>query len=52
MSKHTLPPDPSSWPDNPFELLGVAHGVSPRELRKAYLHLFRRYKPEHAPEEF
>jgi hypothetical protein len=30
----------------------VSHGIEPRELRRAYLQLVRRYKPEHAPEEF
>ena len=52
MSEHSLPPDPSSWPRDPFRLLGVAPGVSARDLRKAYLRLIRSYKPEHSPEEF
>ena len=52
MSDHSLPSDPSSWPRDPFRLLGVSPGVTARELRKAYLHLIRSYKPEHAPEEF
>jgi hypothetical protein len=52
MSEHSLPPDPSSWPMDPFRLLGVQPGVSARDLRKAYLRLIRSYKPEHAPEEF
>jgi hypothetical protein len=52
MSEHALPDDPSDWPDDPFELLGVEPGVSPRDLRRAYLALIRRYKPEHAPDEF
>jgi hypothetical protein len=30
----------------------VARGVSERDLKRAYLALIRRYKPEHAPEEF
>ena len=52
MSEHSLPPDPSSWPSDPFRLLGVTPGVSARDLRKAYLALIRSYKPEHSPEEF
>ena len=52
MSEHSLPPDPSSWPSDPFRLLGVAPGVSARDLRKAYLKLIRSYKPEHSPREF
>lgn len=52
MSAHSLPPDRSSWPTDPYRLLGVRRGVSPRDLRKAYLHLVRVFKPEHAPEEF
>lgn len=52
MSEHTLPDDPSQWPHDPYELLGVPHGVSERELKKAYARLLRLYKPEHAPAEF
>jgi hypothetical protein len=52
MSEHSLSPDPSSWPRDPFRLLGVPPGASARDLRKAYLRLIRSYKPEHAPEEF
>lgn len=52
MSEHSLPPDRASWPTDPYALLGVRPGVSPRDLRKAYLHLIRTYKPEHAPDEF
>ena len=49
---HALPDDSSRWPSNPYELLGVAHGVSPRDLRKAYTNLIRIFKPEHHPDEF
>jgi hypothetical protein len=52
MSEHSLPPDHSSWPNDPFRLLGVTPGVSARDLRKAYLRLIRSYKPEHSPVEF
>jgi hypothetical protein len=47
-----LPADPKSWPRDPYRLLGVDRGVSPRDLRQAYHRMIRRYKPEHAPEEF
>ncbi len=52
MNEHSLPPDASMWPKDPFRLLGVARGVSARDLRRAYLHLVRSYKPEHAPLQF
>jgi hypothetical protein len=52
MSEHTLPEDCSRWPANPFDLLGVAPGVSERDLRRAYARLIRAYKPEHSPEQF
>jgi hypothetical protein len=52
MSEDSLPPDPASWPNDPFRLLGVTPGVSARDLRKAYLRLIRSYKPEHSPVEF
>jgi hypothetical protein len=52
MNEHTLPDDLSRWPSNPFKLLGVAPGVHERDLRRAYTHLIRLYKPEHFPEHF
>lgn len=52
MNEHSLPDDVRRWPDDPYELLGVARGVSPRELKRAYTRLIRRYKPEHHPDEF
>ncbi|HEV3447032.1 MAG TPA: J domain-containing protein, partial [Gemmataceae bacterium] len=52
MNGPLLPPDPSQWPDNPYQLLGVGHDVLPRDLRKAYTALIRVYKPEQHPEEF
>jgi curved DNA-binding protein CbpA len=42
----------SNWPDDPFELLGVRHDTSLRDVRRAYVRLIRHYKPEHAPDEF
>jgi hypothetical protein len=52
MSDHSLSPNPAEWPRDPYRLLGVQPGVNERELKRAYLHLVRRYKPEHAPDEF
>ncbi len=52
MSTPELGPDPQRWPANPYELLGVAPGVAPRELRRAYARLIRTYKPEQFPEHF
>jgi hypothetical protein len=52
MSEHTLPDDLSRWPGSPWELLGVAHGVNQRDLRRAYARLARTYKPEQFPEHF
>jgi len=52
MSERSLPDDPARWPDDPYELLGVAPGVATRELRRAYHRLIRLYKPEQAPEQF
>lgn len=47
-----LPEDTSRWPDDPYELLGVAHDVDPKTARRAYLKLIKKYKPERAPEAF
>jgi hypothetical protein len=52
MSEPHLPEDLSRWPTSPYELLGVAFGVGPRELRRAYTRLIRTYKPEQFPEHF
>lgn len=45
-----LPPLPDS--QDPFELLGVDPASSPVSVKRAYLRLVKRYKPESAPEEF
>ncbi|MEM9691418.1 MAG: hypothetical protein AAGA56_02645 [Myxococcota bacterium] len=37
--------------DDPFELLGVEEGASPRDIKRAYVRLIRVFRPEsHAPE--
>lgn len=52
MSERLLPDDLAHWPDDPYEMLGVFFGVTPRELRRAYHRLIRIYKPEQFPEHF
>lgn len=47
-----LPANMNDWPDDPYELLGVARGVQARDLKKAYTQLIRIYKPEQFPEQF
>lgn len=47
-----LPEDVNRWPMDPETLLGVRSDISRRDLKRAYARLIRRYKPEHAPEEF
>jgi hypothetical protein len=52
MKEDHLPEDLSRWPTDPFALLGVAPGVSPKDLKKAYTRLLRRFRPEEFPEQF
>jgi hypothetical protein len=52
MSLPDLPDDPARWPTDPYALLGIQPGVLPRDLRRAYTQLIRRYKPEQYPEHF
>lgn len=47
-----LPDDPAGWPTDPFALLGVAPGASEQDIKRAYTRLIKRFKPEHAPEQF
>lgn len=42
----------SRWPDDPATLLGVGEEVSRRDLKRAYTRLIKRFKPEHAPDQF
>ncbi|MBA4064902.1 MAG: hypothetical protein C0501_14545 [Isosphaera sp.] len=51
MADH-LPDDPRQWPADPFRVLGVEPGVAEADIRRAYTRLIRRFKPEHAPEQF
>lgn len=52
MSSPQFPDDPRGWPNDPFELLGVARGTSEPDIKRAYTRLIRRFKPEHHPDEF
>jgi hypothetical protein len=52
MSDHSLPDDLARWPKDPFQLLGVSHNVSARDLRRAYTRLILQFKPEQYPEHF
>ncbi len=52
MDAPPLPDDPRDWPTDPFALLGVPRSVGEAELKRAYTRLIRKYKPEHAPDEF
>lgn len=52
MSEPSLPDDPSSWPTDPHQLLGVPRNIGPHDLRRAYTRLIRIYKPEQHPEQF
>lgn len=47
-----LPEDVERWPTDPATLLGVSSDASRRDVKRAYTRLIKRYKPEHAPEEF
>lgn len=52
MSESHLPPDVAKWPENPFELLGVAPSVDVKSLKRAYQGLIRIYRPEDRLAEF
>lgn len=47
-----LSDDPTDWPTDPFALLGVEPGAAETDIKRAYTRLIRRFKPEHAPEQF
>ena len=52
MSAPELPDDPRDWPTDPFALLGISPGSDELAVKRAYTRLIRRFKPEHAPEQF
>ena len=47
-----LPDDIRDWPSEPYELLGVDKKADTRTLRRAYIRLIRKYKPDREPEKF
>lgn len=50
--EHHLNEDPSTWPRDPFALLGVERTDDERTVRRAYLKLIKLFKPEQNPDEF
>jgi hypothetical protein len=52
MSEISLPDDPRDWPTDPRVLFGLGADAGPRDLRRAYTVLIRRFKPEHHPQQF
>src|SRR6478752_3317379 len=52
MTPPELPDDPAEWPTDPFALPGVEPGASELDIKRAYTRLIRRFKPEHAPDQF
>ena len=52
MTGSHLPDDPSQWPLNPWELLGLSPNAKRVELRRAYSQLIRRFRPDTHPVEF
>jgi len=51
-SDQHLPDDLGRWPHDPYRILGVGRDVDLREVRRAYIRLVRKFKPEHAPDHF
>ena len=47
-----LPDDPKRWPDDSFAILGVPRGAPEADIKRAYIRLIRRFKPEHHPDAF
>lgn len=47
-----LPENLEDWPESPYEILGVSHENSEREVRSAYVKLIKIFKPEKFPEHF
>jgi hypothetical protein len=47
-----LPDDASRWPGDPYALLGVSPGDDERQVRREYIRLIRRFRPDHRPLEF
>lgn len=52
MNDSHLPEDVKRWPRDPYEVLGVSPDLDAKEIRRAYMRLIRRFKPEQYPEQF
>lgn len=48
----SLPEDPEDWPSDPAELLGVPRTADEATVKRAYLKLVRRFKPDAFPLQF
>lgn len=48
----TLPEDPEDWPRDPARLLGVNSSADEQTIRRAYLKLIRKFKPDAFPRQF
>jgi hypothetical protein len=49
---HELPEDLTKWPHSSHAILGVSSDSTPEELRRAWLRLVRRFKPDQFPQHF
>ncbi len=47
-----LPENVTQWPRDPFQLIGVTKDVDPKEFKRTYTRLIKRFKPEQFPEQF
>ena len=48
----SLPEDQRLWPNDPWKLFGLNSDQGHKVLRRAYVSLIRRFKPEHYPDHF
>jgi hypothetical protein len=52
VSSADLPSNLDEWPDDPYEILGVAHDANERDVKRAYTRRIKLFKPEHHPLHF
>lgn len=52
MNPADLPDDLAQWPTNPYLLFGIDRGAETNDLRRIYVRLVKRFKPEQYPEHF
>jgi len=52
VNEPSLPDDLALWPEDPYELLGIERGATPKDAKRNYTRLIRVFKPEHHPEHF